>query len=231
MTLSNFNWTIDRLLASCDRSSEGHWTLAVQEHVKIHSCFRDTAGKSELWEQLKITKKSLQRKVLRGRRENWPKEGGRLDLDFLLDWLAGQRKVLVLFCKSICLQVHRSIDTKQCWNCFENQAYLSPLAGTRKKDVESLWRWHCDNEADTLILASLTFFQISPHLLFRFLSFFQLSIFSLIPKHQLQDHHSSASCCRVRCSQVPQPACFCGTWLGRCVAYSDKLWSFLLDTD
>ena len=182
MTLSNFNWTIDRLLASCDRSSEGHWTLAVQEHVKIHSCFRDTAGKSKLWEQRKITKKSLQRKVLRGRRENWPKEGGRLDLDFLLDWLAGQRKVLVLFCKSICLQVHRSIDTKQCWNCFENQAYLSPLAGTRKKDVESLWRWHCDNEADTLILASLTFFQISPHLLFRFLSFFQLSIFSLIPK-------------------------------------------------
>ena len=231
MTLSNFNWTIDRLLASCDRSSEGHWTLAVQEHVKIHSCFRDTAGKSKLWEQRKITKKSLQRKVLRGRREKRSKEGGRLDLDFLLDWLAGQRKVLVLFSKSICLQVHRSIDTKQCWNCFENQAYLSPLAGTRKKDVESLWRWHCDNEADTLILASLTFFQISPHLLFRFLSFFSWVFSAWYQSISCKTTVPLQPAAGFTVVRFPNPLASVEPDLVRCVAHPDKLWSFLLDTD
>ena len=75
MTLSNFNWTIDRLLASCDRSSEGHWTLAVQEHVKIHSCFRDTAGKSNSENHQKIFAKKgpsrKTRKLTKRRGKTW----------------------------------------------------------------------------------------------------------------------------------------------------------------
>ena len=107
MTLSNFNWTIDRLLASCDRSSEGHWTLAVQEHVKIHSCFRDTAGKSNFENRGKSPKNLCKERSFEEDEKTDQKKGE--DLTWISCWIGWQDKGKYL-CYSAKAFVSRCID-------------------------------------------------------------------------------------------------------------------------
>ena len=132
--------------------------------------------------KLKADKKNLQKGRVNWQEEEEGEEGERLNMDFLLQ-IANWKdkacwKVFLLLCRIICLQLHQA--TQDNVGIVSLKYKVSGIfviidknfvkAWAKKKDVESLWGWHCHNEADTPHLASWTFFHISPNLLFRFLS-------------------------------------------------------------